>query len=166
MIWESASNSACEAPAISSFPLKPGKQLKLKVTMESLGGGLWFPNYHIFRVNNKKLMIVLAILTGFNKIGSLERGRLGARQFCLCRGIFVSMCLCTSEETCINVCFCSEKWFFLRLCTLLHVYLLYIRLCDVRAVTLAKKTLSTFQNCMYAFIYLLIYLLIYYTGGL
>lgn len=84
------------------------------MTVESLGGGLWFPNYHIFRVNNKMLMIVLAMLTGFNKIGLLERGRARGRAvvcFCIC----ITMCLyraperhftwvCVSVQLCVCVC--------------------------------------------------------------
>lgn len=74
------------------------------MTVKSLGGGLWFPNYHIFRVNNKKLMIVLAMLTGFNKIGSLERGRPRAKQ--LCAFVYVSVCVC--GWMCVCVCFCAS----------------------------------------------------------
>lgn len=139
--WKnSASSNTCEAPAISSFPLKPGEQLKLKVTMESLGGGLWFPNYHIFWVNNKKLIIVLAILTGFNKIGSLERSRLRARLFCFCRGIFVWVCVCVPVKGHAWMCVSDQNFFssIFALCCMHAHYTLGVG--HVWAVSLTKKT--------------------------
>lgn len=43
-------------------------------------------------------MIVLAMLTGFNKIGSLERGRLRAKQFCVFVYISECVCVCGAPE--------------------------------------------------------------------
>ena len=62
-------------------------------------------------------MIVLAMLTGFNKIGSLERGRPRAKQFCVCLRMYLNVCVCVC--VCVvhlteTVCFCPEKYF---LCT-------------------------------------------------
>lgn len=47
-------------------------------------------------------MIVPAMLTGFNKIGSLERSRLRAKQWCV---FLLSMCTCV-----LYVCFGPEEF--------------------------------------------------------
>lgn len=52
-------------------------------------------------------MIVLAMLTGFNKIGSVERGKLKARQLSVCRPIsiylYVFVCACEGACVCLSV---------------------------------------------------------------
>lgn len=58
-------------------------------------------------------MIVLAMLTGFNKIGSLERSGPRARQHCVFMNVSVCVCVCMHmhlrEKPGINVCFCPAN---------------------------------------------------------
>lgn len=82
-------------------------------------------------------MIVLAMLTGFNKIGSLERGGPRARQHCVFMNVSMRICVCVRAQMCvfvhlrekpgINVYFCPANCFlggvFFFFLQPLHVYI-------------------------------------------
>lgn len=86
-------------------------------------------------------MIVLAMLTGFNKIGSLERGRPRAKQFCVFAYVSECVCVCCApERDRARMCVSVQRSAVFVMYTMHHIQ------CSVCVQSVMEETVQTVQK--------------------